>query len=294
MQMQKNNITFNSLHLIKDARYLDATPFFSILVRMKNEEKMLPHFIKSLYSQMAGYSFELIILDSGSNDNSLDIVMDNCHNYLLYGINPDEFSFSKTCNFLVSHARGQYCILLSAHIEMTSNDFLKRLGDYIINGAECGYFRQVVNHHNGYSLYDVITLNKSFPAQQEVQVFSEENSRGLRFSNAGSFFKTSLAIETKFPEVIASEDFLWASNIIKKNHIVYYIPTLIIAHSHNENLEDITKRVNINKRALYGDKAVYSKCVLMFIALFIMLLFSNFGAKKSFLYALAHAKGYLK
>jgi glycosyltransferase involved in cell wall biosynthesis len=294
MPIQKENSTFNSLRLIEDTRLLDETPFFSILVRMKNEEKMLPYFIKSLLSQITNYKFELIFLDSGSEDKSIDIVTEKCHDYLLYGIDPIDFSFSKTCNFLVECARAPNCILLSAHVEIIGNDFLQRLGEGIENGIECGYFRQVVNHNNGYSLYDVLTLNKSFPEHTEPVVFTATDKKGLRFSNAGSFFKTSLVDETTFPDVVASEDFLWASSVIDKNHQVYYIPTLVIAHSHNERLADITKRVNINKRSLYGDKPMYLKGIVLFIALFVMLLFMGTGLKRSLAYALAHAKGYLK
>ncbi|APG18790.1 hypothetical protein A3780_14915 [Kosakonia radicincitans] len=294
MLKQKEKTSFDSLRLVKDVRGFDEAPFFSILVRMKNEEKMLPHFIKSLSAQVTNYTYELIFLDSESKDDSIEIVMENCENFVIYSINANEFSFSKTCNFLVESARAPNCILLSAHIEIIGNDFLQRLGDAIEKGSECGYFRQVVNHNNGYSLYDVLTLNKSFPERRDARVFSVTDKKGLRFSNAGSFFKTRLAIETTFPDVAASEDFLWASSIIDKNHLVHYVPSLTIAHSHNESLEDITKRVNINKRVLYGDKPAYKKSFMMFMALFLMLLFSGSGLRKSCAYALAHAKGYLK
>lgn len=291
---QKEKTSFNSLCLVKDARCLNEVPFFSILVRMKNEEEMLPHFIKSLFAQVTAYNFELIFLDSESKDESINIVMASCENFVIYTINASEFSFSKTCNFLVECARAPNCILLSAHVEIIGNNFLQRLGEEIEKGIECGYFRQIVNHNNGYSLYDVLTLNKNFPESKDAKVFSVTDRKGLRFSNAGSFFKTSLAIETVFPDVPASEDFLWASSVIDKNHHVYYIPTLAIAHSHNESLDDITKRVNINKRALYGNKRVYKKSLIMFMVLFLMLLFSGAGLKKSYAYASAHAKGYLK
>ncbi|SCB95301.1 glycosyltransferase [Kosakonia oryziphila] len=294
MLKQKEKTWFDSLRVVKDVRNLDETPFFSILVRMKNEEKMLPHFIKSLSAQLTSYNYELIFLDSESKDNSVEIVMENCKNFIIYAINANEFSFSKTCNFLVECARAPNCILLSAHIEMIGDDFLQRLGEEIEKGSECGYFRQVVNHNNGYSLYDVLTLNKSFPARKETKIFSMADKIGLRFSNAGSFFKTNLAIETAFPDVAASEDFLWAISVIDKNHHVHYIPSLTIAHSHNESLKDITKRVNINKRVLYGDKPAYKKSFIMFVVLFLMLLFSGSGLKKSCAYASAHAKGYLK
>lgn len=294
MQLQRNKTLFNSLKLIKDKRSDEQKPFFSILVRMKNEERMLPFFLKSLRSQVTNYSYEIIFLDSGSTDASTEIVNKLDSSYVLYSIDSVEFSFSKTCNFLVEQSRSPYCIFLSAHVELIGDDFLQRLGEKIEGGARCGYFRQVVNHNNGYSLYDVLTLNKGFPEGMVPHIFEEKKCCNLRYSNAGSFFDTRIALETPFPDVIASEDYLWAIGILKKGFQIHYLPMLHIAHSHNETFNDITKRVKINRLALYGDKFVLKKLIVNFVGLFVMLAMSGYGFRKSYDFALAHAKGYLK
>lgn len=294
MLAQKKNTIFNSLQVIKDSRNLDKVPFFSILVRMKNEQKMLPYFLKSVMSQVTDYPYEIIFMDSGSQDETINIVNECNSDYLLYSINSDEFSFSKTCNFLVEKARAPYCILLSAHIELIGNDFLQRLGDFIINGSECGYFRQLVNHNNGYSLYDVLSLNKSFPNGHDYKIFTINDYKKLRFSNAGSFFKKEFAVDRPFPNVIASEDYLWAVSRLKEGVNIYYLPMLEIAHSHNESFESITKRVRINKIAMFGDNILFKKIVLNFFGIFLMLSAAGCSISKAFGYALAHAKGYWK
>lgn len=294
MQLQRGKTVFKTLRLLKDSRDENKKPFFSILVRMKNEEKMLPFFLNSLTSQITDYSFEIVFLDSGSVDTSINIVSKQNIDYVLYSIDCSEFSFSKTCNFLVEHARAPYCIFLSAHVELIGNNFLQQLGGYIENGLKCGYFRQVVNHNNGYSLYDVLTLNKSFPEGTDPLVFEHQKYKKLRYSNAGSFFETRIALETPFPDVIASEDYLWGVNIIKEGLKVYYLPMLHISHSHNEKYNDITKRVKINKLALFGDKLILKKAIVNFVGLFVMLLVSGYNVELSYKFALAHAKGYLK
>ena len=294
MMLDNGKTMFKSLNLIRDERDNSVVPFFSILVRMKNEEHMLPFFLNSLHSQITDYSYEVIFLDSGSDDESINIIRKIKSNYLLYSIDSSEFSFSKTCNFLVEQSRSPYCIFLSAHVELIGNDFLQRLGDVITSGKVCGYFRQIVNHNNGYSLYDVLTLNKNFPEGSVSHFSNQENVRKLRFSNAGSFFETSMAIEIPFPDVLASEDYLWATNIIKNKGIVHYLPMLKIAHSHNETFCEITKRVRINKVALFGSGIIIWKAIINFTGLFIMLFLSGCNLKASFNYAVAHAKGYLK
>lgn len=286
---------FSSLKLIH-SRVNDTKPEISILVRMKNESLMLPYFLNSLDRQSFTGNYEVIFLDSGSTDLTISFVKNWKGNFKLYSIDAEEFSFSKSCNFLVECARADICIFLSAHVEIIDMNFLDTVFSYDKKlNFSGGYFRQVVNHNNGYSLYDVISLNKSFPRVDgvEYKAFNRSDRKSIHFSNAASVVKKQIAIKYPFPNVIASEDALWANTILNEGYEIYYFNNMLIAHSHDESYAQITKRVKINKTARYGDSAMYLSAFTKFIGVLISLLAAGEQAKTALNTAIAHAKGYL-
>ncbi|MCH1924615.1 glycosyltransferase family 2 protein [Shewanella sp. C31] len=252
---------------------------------MKNEARLLPFFLASLSRQNFFGCYEVIFLDSGSFDDSIEIVKKWGGNVKILSINATEFSFSKTCNYLVNQARSDLCLFFSAHVELLSSDFLNEVLLEFNAGNRIGFFRQVVNHNAGYSLYESIFLNKTFPKRKV--------NNQLCFSNAGSFSAKEILEEYPFPNVEASEDNAWAKLVLNKGFEICYFPDLEIAHSHNESFEQITRRVRINKLARFGARKCYLKAFFKFIKIFLVLFLSSFDRVLAYRYALAHSKGYL-
>ena len=98
----------------------------------------------------------------------------------------------------------------------------------------------------------------------------------------------------KLPEVVASEEKLWARMIAYKGFKIYYDASVEVIHNHNESPDQIQKRVNLNKVAQYGGERKIKLAVLSFCKVFLGLYFlaeSKFS--EAYKYSVAHAKGYL-
>ena len=84
----------------------------SIVIRTKNEEKYLAQTLDMLIAQKE-MDFEIIIVDSGSTDRTLDIIKN--YHVKLIEIKPEEFTYGYALNIGAEAASGEYLLNLSAH-----------------------------------------------------------------------------------------------------------------------------------------------------------------------------------
>lgn len=80
-----------SLNSREKSRLISCSPAVSIVIRTKNEERFIEQTFSSIFKQETGLSIEVIVIDSGSKDRTLDIVRK--FYVRLYEIEPDKFSF---------------------------------------------------------------------------------------------------------------------------------------------------------------------------------------------------------
>ncbi|NLK21400.1 MAG: glycosyltransferase [Epulopiscium sp.] len=89
----------------------------SIVMMVKNEEKYLYKCLTNLKPILEGIPSELIILDTGSTDKTIEIA--KSHTKKVYE-HPWENDFAKMRNISISHAKGQWLFILDAD-EIVSN-----------------------------------------------------------------------------------------------------------------------------------------------------------------------------
>ena len=68
----------------------------SIFIRCKNEEACIGDVLSMIFEQFIDVKFEVIVLDSGSTDQTLEIVKK--FNVKLYEIAPEVFTFGYALN----------------------------------------------------------------------------------------------------------------------------------------------------------------------------------------------------
>ncbi len=88
-----------------------------IIIRTKNEEKWIGEILKRLSSQTYK-NFEIIIVDSGSTDKTLDIVnqFSEILNIRIFKIKQEEFSYPFALNYGIKQSLAEkYLVILSGH-----------------------------------------------------------------------------------------------------------------------------------------------------------------------------------
>ncbi len=80
----------------------------SIIILLKNGGERLKLLMESLEKQNFSGSFEIIAIDSGSEDESIQIL--EKYNTKIYEIKPEEFHHSRTRNFGAQKSSGEVLV----------------------------------------------------------------------------------------------------------------------------------------------------------------------------------------
>lgn len=101
------------------------TPNISIVILTKNAGPEFRSTLSQIYSQETQYAFEVILVDSGSTDETLEVA--STFPVRKFTIPPEEFNFGLTRNYAFSLARGEYVATLSQDAVPLDQHWLQNL-----------------------------------------------------------------------------------------------------------------------------------------------------------------------
>ncbi|MDR3762781.1 MAG: glycosyltransferase [Acidobacteriota bacterium] len=264
-----------------------APPRLAVLVRVKNEMAQLPEFWRRLQRQTAFSQLEVVFLDSGSQDGTLEFL--RALPVSLYRIPPADFQFGSSCNLIASLSTAPNLAYFSGHVLLEQEDALAKVLDVLARDEYAAlYLRQVPNTLTGSSAYERAHLARRFPPASEPLV---ELLAPQAFSNAASALTRPSWERSRFPEVAASEDFLWARTHLDLGGRLYYLPAVTAMHSHNEEAEAVFRRVLLNVRARRLRPSPL-RAAVYFAGVFASLLRHGASWPEAFRYACSHAQAH--
>ncbi|WP_407307286.1 tetratricopeptide repeat protein [Desulfosporosinus sp. SB140] len=125
-------------------------PVLSICMMVKNEEKNIERCLQSLQPLMQVISSELIIVDTGSSDRTVEIANQFTDKVLFHMWNNN---FSEMRNITISYATGQWVLIIDADEEIETADalisFIKACPDSRIGSATI-LVKNITNGLSGY------------------------------------------------------------------------------------------------------------------------------------------------
>ena len=97
----------------------------SVVILTKDGERYLEKLIKTIFGQELDESFEIICIDSGSKDRTVEI----CKKFSVEVFSIKDFNFNHglTRNFGIGVAKGRYIILLSQDALPFDKNWMKNL-----------------------------------------------------------------------------------------------------------------------------------------------------------------------
>lgn len=204
----------------------------SIIIRTKNEERFFSDVLSKIYDQVCPYIFEVIVVDSGSTDNTLAIAKRFA--VKIFEIPQECFTYGYALNYGISRANGRVICNLSAHCIPVDRTWLNSLATPIMEGrAHAIYGRQIsIEGLNPFEEYGLMML---FPETAEVK-------GRVAFSSANCAFLKSMWEQLPYDEEIGAwEDYLWYL-LMKDKHVFKYVPTASVYHSHPVSISYVGKR----------------------------------------------------
>jgi len=204
----------------------------SIIIPAKNEEKTIGLCLDAIMSQRGPEITEVVIIDSGSTDETCAIAA-RYEKVRLITIRPEEFGHGKTRNLGAGLAQGEILIFLNADAIPQDDYWLDRL---VLELNREKKIAGVYSRHlprEGCHLYMARDLEKAMPAFR-IEKTRTDPLDFFQFSTVSAAIRKEIWVCYPFQdEIPIAEDQEWAERVLQAGYKLVYTPDSSVLHSHN-------------------------------------------------------------
>ncbi|WML35497.1 glycosyltransferase family 2 protein [Clostridium sp. OS1-26] len=239
----------------------------SICIIAKNEEKHIERCLKSLYQLVEESLAEIVFVDTGSTDTTVEIARKYTNNIYFYNWKND---FAQARNYSISKAKGEYLLIIDADEEIEEDSLGK-----IIN----------LFNNNEYKKFNAFTFKEKNFIDKQLKDFGVF-TRAFIFKNSQDFFyvgsiheQPSILEPRKDLDVIVlhygyimneevkEKKYKRNSEILKKGLIknpenLYYRYQLSVTYEMHNDLNESVKEIEILMNLIKNKK--YNKLFLLY------------------------------
>lgn len=214
----------------------------SIIIPTKNGDKYLDEILKAIYSQTIK-NIEVIIIDSGSTDNTLEIIKK--YPIKLKQIPSAKFNHGGTRNLGAKMAKGKYLVYLTQDATPANKDWLDNLlmpleTNPMIVGTYARHIpRKTCNPILARQIKYVWPNGLKQPILKTYSLYQKYQSKLdaiINFSDSSSAIKRDILDYFPFPKTNFAEDMQWEIRVLKAGYHIRYTPESTILHSHDYSL----------------------------------------------------------
>ena len=215
----------------------------SISILTKNEEANIGACLEAVFSQKGVGEFEVILVDSGSTDATLQIARG--YPIRIEQIPAHAFHHARTRNFATSLGKAPIVVNLSGDAIPASDTWLHYLlANFSDGGVGAVYGRQLPKP--GSTMERCDTFDRVYGEQRIVKDPAHRNGLGYRFyhfSDANNAIRRSVWEANPYPEGLKMyEDLAIAKRILDARWKIIYEPQAPVFHCHDYNAKQLFKR----------------------------------------------------
>ena len=207
----------------------------SIVFRALNEEKWFTEALSACVAQDApNFDIEIILVDSGSDDRTLEIA--EGFDVRILHIKKQDFTFGRSLNRGCDAASGDYLIFISAHCIPTHDKWLENLlAPLADDKVDYSYGRQLGYKVTRFSERQI--FNQYFPAHDKIP------QSDFFINNANAAIRKSVWQKYRFDEEATGlEDMVLSKQIVKDGGKIGYVSDAPVYHVHEENYAQVRRR----------------------------------------------------
>jgi glycosyltransferase involved in cell wall biosynthesis len=218
------------------------SPGISIIIPTYNGGDVFRECLSEIAAQRYSGPVELIVIDSGSTDGTLEAARDfGAHTI---SIPQKDFHHSRTRNYVLKAASYPLVVFTVQDAIPASHTWLEVLSGSLVSprvvaasgaqfphaGADL-YASAEVDFHREYlgAGFQTFSLDSSSEKRESYDTLL----RKIRLDNVSSIYRTDIIRDIPFPEVRFGEDMAWAYSALRKSYRIAYNPSAAVYHSHN-------------------------------------------------------------
>jgi glycosyltransferase involved in cell wall biosynthesis len=235
---------------------MSAGPSISVVIPTRNGGSTLGSVLSAVRAQVCADDFEIVVIDSGSTDATLDIVAQ--HHCRLLQIAPECFDHGETRNRAAAEAAGEVIVFLTQDARPANKHWLEELVEPFTTGPDvAGSFGRHIAHPGGDPLV-AARIDRTFRQfGDRTTVFRRPADVVYRaragfydfFSNNNSAIRRVAWQHHPFPRTMMAEDQRWARAVMADGWAKAYVPGAIVHHSHDYTAAQWFRRAYDESRA---------------------------------------------
>lgn len=228
------------------------SPHVSVLVPVKNGGALWGAVLDAVLGQEAPWPFEVIVVDSGSQDGSVELARQR--GVRVEQIPSSEFGHGRTRNYLANLSRGEFLVFITQDARPADIHWLRHLIEGCDSAPDVAGAFGPHRAHPGARLVTQRELQEHFAGFGSTlsRVRMEDSDRfdreiGYRqwlhfFSNNNSCLRRSVWEQLPFPDVMFAEDQTWMLAAIKAGYAKAFVPEAAVYHSHDFGVWETLQR----------------------------------------------------
>lgn len=220
----------------------DGTRRISVVILTLNAGPEFENLLKKLLAQKGDFGRELIVVDSGSTDGTIELA--RRYGATVHQILKSEFNHGATRNVGISMAEGEYVALVvqdavpldERWLDMMVKDLNR---DKLVAGV---YSRQIPRPESGLLARALVNGRATASLERREQYVEKPKMYGKLpprkrrrlavFDDISSCIRRSVWEEMPFDRANFGEDMRWSKRMIESGYKIVYEPRSVVIHSH--------------------------------------------------------------
>lgn len=240
------------------AAALPGTPKASVVIPTLNAGEVFEAVLEAVVSQRTPWPFEILVVDSGSTDGTLETVA-KYENVKLHEIDKSAFNHGATRNLGAELTSGEFIAFLTHDAMPVNERWLYNMVTSIERyPAAAGAFgkhfawpeasaftkRDLNSHFEGFAQLPIAVSQKT-----DEKRWKKQDTGWLQklhfYSDNNSCFRRNVWEKIPYRTVAFGEDQLWAWDVINAGYEKVYAPQAAVYHSHDYGEEETFERSRI-------------------------------------------------
>jgi rhamnosyltransferase len=219
---------------------MDGDPFITVVIPVKDGDYWLEGLFRSLVQQSLFDRSEILVIDSGSTDRSLEII--GRFPVRLVQIPAAEFNHGATRNLGAQLARGKYVVMTVQDAQPTDERWLEKLLEGFDRENVAGVCGQQIVPHD-LDKNPVEWFRPVSPPEKRRYSFTRAEFRGLSpadkrrvcgWDNVNAAYDREILLRVPFRPVGFAEDGMWARDALEAGYALVYNTAARVNHYHFE------------------------------------------------------------